>query len=508
MNTVETALRLVGVTKRFGAITVLHGIDLTVKRGEVLGLLGENGAGKSTLIKLLNGVHSVDSGTIHLRGEEILFSSPLEAIKHGIATVHQESALTPSLDIAGDLLLGQEHQLTGSGVWLNRRAIRARAQQMIDQAGFPLDVRQSAADLSVGSRQMVAIARALALAKTVLILDEPTAALSPTETEHLFEGIRRATKRGLAVIFVTHRLREVPVICDRVVVLRDGSVAGEVPASKADEKTLVGMMLGRKIATMFPVRDVTPGDIVLTVEGLEARGVEVSSLVVRSGEILGVTGLLGAGQRELARAIYGAQPRRRGTVFIGDRKVRANTPASAIAAGAAYVSGDRSTDGVMPNLSVERTLTLPELQSFRPKLLVPRRYLRALATSLREKFSIKSQTIDVDFTTLSGGNQQKALIARWIARKPRLLILDEPTLGVDVGSKHDIYVFVDELARAGTAVLLVTSESQELLGLSDRVVVMRGGRAVAELTREDATEELVLRQSLGVAEDSLPGGRL
>lgn len=502
MSTAETALRLTGVTKKFGGITVLRSIDLTVRSGEVLGLLGENGAGKSTLIKVLNGVHSLDSGSISLGGEEVNFSSPLQAIEHGIATVHQESGLTPSLDVAGDLLLGQERQLARSRLWLNRRAIRARAQEMVDQAGFPLDVRQSAADLSVGSRQMVSIARALALAKTVLVLDEPTAALSQTETDHLFEGIRRATERGLAVIFVTHRLREVPVVCDRVVVLRDGTVAGEVPADQADEQTLVSMMLGRKITTMFPERDVTPGEVVLAVEGLEARGLHHLALTVRSGEVLGVTGLLGGGQRELARSIYGAQPRRRGVVSIGDRTVIRNSPASAIAAGAAYISGDRLTDGVMPNLTLERTLTLPALRSLRPGSIVPRRKLRALASSLRDGFKIKSESIDVELTTLSGGNQQKALTARWIAREPRLLILDEPTLGVDVGSKSEIYNLINNLALAGTAVLLVSSESQELLGLSDRVTVMRSGHVVAELSRSEATEERVLRHSLGLGENA------
>lgn len=503
----ETALKLIGVTKKFGGTTILHGINLTVHRGEVLGLLGENGAGKSTLIKILNGVYSLDAGSIVLGGEEMSFSSPLQAIERGIATVHQESELTPSLDVAGDLVLGQERQLTGSAIWLNRRAIRSRAQEMVDQAGFLIDVRQSAADLSVGSRQMVAIARALALAKTVLVLDEPTAALSQTETDHLFEGIRRATERGLAVIFVTHRLREVPVVCDRVIVLRDGSVAGEVPAHQADEKTLVSMMLGRKISTMFPARDVNAGGIVLAVEGLEARGVHEASLSIRSGEILGITGLLGGGQRELARSIYGAQPRKRGAVMICGHRIRANSPSSAIEAGAAYVSGDRLADGLMPNLSVERTLTLPALRSLRKGSLVPRGRLRALASALRDAFGIKSESIDVGFMTLSGGNQQKALTARWIAQKPQLLILDEPTLGVDIGSKRDIYEFVSDLARAGTAVLLVSSESQELLGLSDRIIVMRAGHFVAELSRSEANEETILRHSLGVAENQLPGGQ-
>lgn len=507
MSAAEFALTLTGVTKKFGGIAVLRGIDLTVRRGEVLGLLGENGAGKSTLIKVMNGIHSLDSGAISLGGEEVTFSSPLQAIERGIATVHQESALTLGLDVAGDLLLGQERQLARSRLWLNRRAIRVRAQEMVDQAGFTLDVRQSASELSVGSRQMVAITRALALAKTLLVLDEPTSALSELETNHLFEGIRRATKRGLAVIFVTHRLREVPVVCDRVVVLRDGAVSGEVPADRANEQTLVSMMLGRTITTMFPERNLSQGKVVLAVEGLEGRGVHHVSLTVRSGEILGVTGLFAGGQRELARSIYGAQQRGKGVVKIGNRTVLRNSPAEAIAAGAAYISGDRLTDGVMPNLTLERTLTLPTLRSLRFGAIVPRRRLRAVASSLRDAFNIKSESIDVDLTTLSGGNQQKALTARWIAREPRFLILDEPTLGVDVGSKSEIYKLISDLARGGAAVLLVSSESQELLGLSDRVIVMRSGYAVAELSRNEATEESILRHSLGVSVIKPLGGQ-
>ncbi len=498
---VADVLRLSGVGKSFSGVTVLAGIDLTVRPGEVLGLLGENGAGKSTLIKILNGIYAPDAGRVELRGEEVSFSSPLQAIAQGIATVHQDSSLAPSLDVAGNLLLGQESQLTGSRVWLRRRKVRQVATSMLERSGLPLDASLPAERLSVGQRQMVEIARALSLASSVLILDEPTAALTPNEIEHLFAGVRRAAAQGLAVIFVTHRLKEVPVICDRVVVLRDGRAVGELPAHEATEHSLISMMLGRQITALFPEKTGHEDDVVLRVQDLSTRGTQVVSFDLRRGEILALTGVLGGGQREVARSIYGAE-QRRGSVAVDGVELKPHRPDAAIRAGVVYVSGDRQTDGVMPNLSVERSLTLPELRHIASGRLVPRRRLRQLAQSMRDVFRIKAASLDAGVVTLSGGNQQKLLIARWLHRPPRVLLLDEPTLGVDVGSKTEIYALVRDLTDKGTAVLLVSSESQEALGLSDRILVMRQGSVVAELAGDDATEANVLMHALGVAQDS------
>lgn len=501
LDQVSAALQLNGITKSFAHNTVLTDVSLTVRPGEVVGLLGENGAGKSTLIKILNGVHAPDRGSIMLGGEERSFSSPTQAIAVGMATVHQESSLVPTLDIEANLLLGQERYSGGSIFLLRHARLRERAREILSESGFELNPRTLASDLSVGERQMVEIARALAFASTVLILDEPTAALSVREAEQLFALIRRASAKGLAVILVTHRLDEVPVICDRVVVLRDGRVAGEISGDDATQERLIGMMLGREISAMYPAKrkfEVTDS-LVLETRGLATKYLTPTSIEVRAGEIVGLTGLMGAGQREFVRSIYGVVATTGGTAQIDGRTIPRGAPSRAVALGIAYVSGDRGAEGVMPNLTVEDSLVLPELRRLRTPLVFRRR-MRVVAERLRIKFRIGTTDVGTNITELSGGNQQKVLIARWLVEPPKLLILDDPTLGVDVGSKSEIYELIAQLAAQGTAVLLVSSESQEILGLSDRVLVFRGNALVANLSEHLLTESEILRHALG-AED-------
>ncbi|WP_432002321.1 sugar ABC transporter ATP-binding protein [Streptomyces sioyaensis] len=486
------------IHKAFGGNQVLRGISLRITPGAVVGLLGENGAGKSTLIRILNGEHRPDSGTMAIAGEETSFSSPADAIRRGIATVHQESGLSPFLDVGANLMLGREATEGGSRVFLSRRKLRARAVEILDRSGFDLELSTLAKDLSVGQRQMVEIARALAVADKLLILDEPTAALAPAETALLFEGVRRIAALGHAILFVSHRLQEVSQLCDRVVVLRDGKCIGELDQAQADEHSMISMMLGREISAMFPARK-TPGtNVVLRADAVRAATGPEASLQVKAGEIVGLTGLLDAGQRGIARAIYGADPREHGTVQVDGELLRPNRPDLAIGAGVVYVSGDRHADGVMGNLSVEQSLVLPELRKIRMLAPTPARRLKHLAADLRARFGVKTHSMSASITTLSGGNQQKVLIARWLAHPPTVLILDDPTLGVDVGSKSEIYELIGQLAAQGTAILLVSADSTEVLGMCHRILVMRRGNVVADIDGATATEADVLHHAMGV----------
>ncbi len=488
-----------GVAKRFGGVEALRGVDFAVRGSEVHALLGENGAGKSTLMNILSGVFAPDRGEIRLDGRVTHFASPREAQAAGIATVFQELDLVPELDIAANLFLGRERMRMGIGI--DDAAMRREAATRLHTVGLDLDPRTRIRALGIGQRQMVAIAKALGQQARVLVLDEPTAALSAAEAGLLFALVRALRERGVAIVYISHRLEEVPMVADRVTVLRDGRVVGEARPD-APQAELMRLLLGRPLDELFPPKAVAPGAPLLRLRDAGYRpgqsragwqAPEAISLEVRAGEIVGLAGIMGAGRTELLSALYGAAPpgRWRGIVEVAGRPARLGSIAAARRAGLAMVTDDRRGAGLMLRQSVRRNIVLSVLARVTPFGLVSRaREAEAAARSIRQ-FDIRPPRPEIAAGNLSGGNQQKVVFAKELLRAPRLLLLDEPTRGVDVGAKGEIYARLRELAASGLGVLVASSELPELVGLCDRIVVLRHGRSVATFGG-DASEAEVL----------------
>jgi ribose transport system ATP-binding protein len=487
-----------GVVKRFGGVQALRGVDFDLNRGEIHALLGENGAGKSTLMNVLSGVIEPDGGEMLLEGAAIRFSDPRAAQAAGVATIFQELDLVPGLDVTANLFLGRE--LTRATV-LDRSAMREAARDRLAAVGADIDVDQLVGELSVGRRQMVAIAKALTYASRILVMDEPTAALTAAEVERLFLVMREIAGRGVGIVYISHRLEEVPRVADRVTVLRDGRVAGIAPA-KAPQSELVRMLVGRPLAELYPKRGARFGKPVLRLEraGFAPRRVRAGwqapvevSLEVRSGEIVGLAGIMGAGRTELLSALYGdAGPGHwSGAVEVEGRPARLSSIHSARAEGIGLVTDDRRGSGLMLRDSVGRNLALTVLKRISPLFLMSPAREMALAREAIQAFDVRPPLPAVIVGALSGGNQQKVVLAKEVVGEPRLLLLDEPTRGVDVGAKGEIYARIRALADRGLGVLIASSEMPELLGLCDRVFVMRKGRTVAEFAG-GADEQAVL----------------
>ncbi len=479
-------LEMRGVAKRFGGALALAGVDFTLRGGEVHALLGENGAGKSTLMNILSGVIAPDRGEIRLGGEPVRFASPREAQAAGIATVFQELDLVPELDIAANLFLGHERVRFGLGI--DDAAMRREAASRLRRFGLDIDPRTRIRALGIGQRQMVAIAKALGQQARVLVLDEPTAALSAAESDLLFRLVRTLRDRGVGIVYISHRLEEVPGVADRVTILRDGRVVGETRPD-APQAELMRLLLGRPLEALFPPRATRPGAVLLRLENAAYaprqrragwQAPEAVSLELRAGEIVGLAGIMGAGRTELLTALYGAAPpgRWRGTVEVAGAPARLGSIAAARRAGLAMVTDDRRGAGLMLRQSVGRNLVLSVLARVTPMGLVsPAREAAAVAGSIR-LFDIRPPRPELTAGNLSGGNQQKIVFAKEVLRGPRILLLDEPTRGVDVGAKGEIYARLRALAASGLGVLVASSELPELVGLCDRIVVLRHGRSV------------------------------
>jgi ABC-type sugar transport system ATPase subunit len=483
------------VWKAFPGVQALSHVSVSLHAGEVLGLLGENGAGKSTLIKILSGLYPPDSGEVRLHGERVSFASPAEALRGGIATVFQEGMLVPNLSVAANIMLGRE---PGRGLLLDDRSVERAAAAALADVGFRIAPGRAAETLSAAERQLAEIARAVSMAAGVVVLDEPTAALTPHEVDGLFVAIRRITARGIPVLYVTHRLEEVPAICDRVVVLRDGKTVGELRGEAIARRAIVSLMIGREIQAMFPDRRPSGLDrppAILEVRDLRAAGGDPVSFDLHPGEVLALVGLVGGGQKEVARAIFGADPRLGGSVRVAGSSIEAEAPDRAIAAGMGYVSGERRRDGVVPELPLAQNITLVALRRLSRLGVLRRRRERSIASALRQRFNIRSSSIDQPIYSLSGGNQQKAILARWAAVDTKVLILDDPTAGIDVGARKEVYDLVRSLTDQGVGVLLVSSDVPEVVGMSDRILVFAHGAVVAELDGATATEAQVLRHA-------------
>ncbi len=495
MSALAPLLRMKGISKRFPGVQALDDACLEVLPGEVHVLLGENGAGKSTLVKVLCGQYQADAGAITFAGQVIRPTTPLEAERLGLVMIHQEFSLVPGLTVAENIFLGHEPTRTGL---IRTEAMRGRARELLAKLSCAVDPNTRVADLSVAVQQLVEIARALHQHARLLVMDEPTAALSDAESEALFALIRSLAAGGVPVVYISHRMRDIFAIGDRVTVMRDGRTIATREVAGSEVVELVRLMVGRPIAEQIPKRRVPIGDVVLEVEGLVRAGARAPvSLSVRSGEILGVAGLMGSGRTELARAVFGADAAERGVVRVAGKKLAKRGPATSIRAGVSFITEDRKRQGLVLQRSVLENITLTSLDETARVGVLDLRAERARAGEIAARLGIRAASLDQEAASLSGGNQQKVVLARALAARCRVLIFDEPTRGIDVAAKAEIYALIGELVAGGVAVVLITSELPELVGLADRVAVMHEGTLAGVLERGEATQERIMRLALG-----------
>jgi inositol transport system ATP-binding protein len=497
----EPLLRMEHISKSFPGVVALGNVDFEVLPGEVHGLLGENGAGKSTLLKILSGAYQPDAGTMTLGGEDIVLPTPLDAQRRGIVTIYQEFNLIPTMTVAENLFLGRE---PGAGPFISWKRMREETAEVLARLGLDLDPMMPVSDLSVGEQQMVEIARALSMESRIIIMDEPTAALTETEVERLFRIVRDLKARGISIIYVTHRLQEVMAICDRVTVLRDGARVGGGKVGELGIDDFIRMMVGRSSTQLFARLGGhgTPGPVVMKIDGLwrdrdpanpHATLLKDISLEVRSGEILGLAGLMGAGRTEVARCIFGADRLTRGAIEIDGQPVTIRTPVDAIRHGIGLVPEDRKQQALFLDLAVRHNLAISSLKSLTwGRWFVNESAETDLVERYRRALDIRMASADTQIADLSGGNQQKVVLARWLALRPKVLIVDEPTRGIDVAAKAEVHQQLDAMARQGIAVIAISSELPEVLAISDRIVTMREGRITGGMPRDKATEEALM----------------
>jgi rhamnose transport system ATP-binding protein len=498
----DTILKVASIVKSFAGVRALNGVSFELRAGEVHALVGENGAGKSTLIKIITGAHSADAGGLWIHGHVVERNDPVKARTLGIAAIYQQPALFPDLTVAENVALGIEP----GGAWrrVDWRRRRQRARELLALIGARIDPGVEARSLTMPEQQLVEIARALGADARILIMDEPTASLAAREVDNLFRVIAELRAQGMGIVYISHRLDELYQIADRVTVLRDGRNVATCAVAETDRAALIRCMVGREISTIFPKRSATLGPVILEVRdlGCRASGVHGVSFGVRAGEILGFAGLVGAGRTELARILFGLTPADSGDIRLRGKPVVIRHPARAVELGIAYVPEDRRRYGVILAMPVTPNTTLAilaRISSF--GLLDPDRE-RAVAREFVERLSIKAASLDAPAGQLSGGNQQKVALARWLATTPAVLILDEPTQGIDVGAKAEIHSLIAELAGKGLAILMISSELPEVLGISDRIAVMRRGTVTAILDRANATQERIAGLALGQGNES------
>ena len=485
-----------GIRKAFPGVQALDGVDLDVRHGEVHVLLGENGAGKSTLMKILSGAQQRDAGSIEIDGRAAALATPRDARDAGIAIIHQELALVPQMTVAENIFLGRAPTRFGL---LDQPKMVRDAGMYLSRVGANIDPNEPVGTLSIAQQQLVEIARALSLDAQILIMDEPTSALTDRETERLFATIAGLTARGTAIVYISHRLDEIFAIGDRITVLRDGRHVATQEVRTANRRDLVRLMANRDVDELVPAATHAKGAARLRVEGLShGRSLHDVSFSARAGEIVGFAGLLGAGRTEIARAVFGLEPFDRGTIYVNEQAVDIRSPRDAIAAGIGFVTEDRKREGLVLSRSVRDNVALPILSRLARLGIVRRAHEHATAESAVRNLNIRTPSVRELARNLSGGSQQKIVLAKWLATGARVLFLDEPTRGIDVGSKQEIYVLINELAASGVAIILMSSDLPEVLGLSDRVLVMREGRIAGEFARADASAEQVMACAVGM----------
>jgi len=484
-----------GISKQFGSVEVLTDVDLDLRPGEIHALLGENGAGKSTFAKILAGVHRPTRGTLALNGERVEIPSPIAAQNLGIALIHQEPVSFPDLSVAENLVLGRKGGGPLSRVpWTK---MMREARELMELLGVAIDVTRPMRGLSIADQQMVEIARALASDSRLIIMDEPTAPLTPREVDTLFAIARRLRDEGRTIVFISHRLEEVRDLCDRVTIFRDGHKISTDEIGNLTDADIIRLMIGRPLKKYMHKRGTTIGALTLEVEGLTLPGAFTDiSFSVRKGEIVGIGGLVGAGRTDVARALFGVAPAQSGTIAINGKKVDIRTPADAIKLGLAFVPEDRAAAGIFAALPVEHNITAAVPDKIAPTGFIKRSVEKALANKSVKDLSIRLAALAQPIVELSGGNQQKAILARWLHTDPQLLILDEPTRGIDIGVKAEFYDMIGQLAADGRAILLISSELPELLALCDRILVMSEGQLTADIPRAEATQEKIMKAAV------------
>ncbi len=491
-------LELQGVTKRFGGVTALDSVDFDLRSGEIHALLGENGAGKSTLIKVLGGIHAPDAGSLRIDGRVAAIRRVTDADRHGIRIIHQELSLAPNLSVAENICLGREPTRFGL---VSRRAMFHRAEELVASLELDeiCDVRATVANLSVAHRQLVEIARALSRRARILVLDEPTSSLSEAETEALFATLDRLRTQGVGIIYISHRLEEIIRLADRITVLRDGRSVGTQAAARVDQRELVNWMVGREIADHFRRPKLDAKETALEVSHFRNDRVHDVSFSVRYGEILGIAGLVGAGRSELARAIFGVDPIDGGEVRVDGKPVRISSPRQALDAGIVLVPEDRQQEGLVMSHSMAFNTALPWVADWIRRCMPSRRKRQAIVQRAIDAFAIKLADPEQTIQNLSGGNQQKVLVGRWMEHRPKILILDEPTRGVDVGAREEMFSILASLVESGMAVLLISSDLAEVINVSHRIAVYRNGRILQTVPADQVTAETIMEQLTGAA---------
>ncbi|MBD2438902.1 sugar ABC transporter ATP-binding protein [Nostoc sp. FACHB-110] len=500
--TATPVLEMRGIAKRFHGVPALQGVNLTIYPGEVHALMGENGAGKSTLMKILAGAYIADEGEIYINGQPVKITDPGTARQAGINLIYQELNVAPNLTVTENMFMGSELQ---RGQFLDRKSMELEAQQVLDSLGASFSPQTIVGTLAIAEQQQVEIARALKDNSRILVMDEPTAALSDRETERLFEVIRKLRNDGIAIIYISHRMEEIYALADRISVLRDGQYIGSLTREEISPQRLVQMMVGRSMQDFYEhQRQTNPGPVVLEVRNIsDGRKVKPASFQLRAGEILGLSGLVGAGRTEVSRLIFGADRKASGEVLLNGKKIEISSPSDAIAAGIGYVPEDRKDQGLFLEMSSRKNIGLNRLKQDARGGLVNWVSVNKIAAEAVENFHIRLANLEIRAVDLSGGNQQKLLLARWLAINPRVLMLDEPTRGVDIGAKSEIYRIISDLAAQGVAILMVSSELPEIVGLSDRVLVMREGELVGELDNspgKEITQEKIMHYATGASE--------
>ncbi len=491
----QELLRVERVNKAFPGVQALKDVSLNIGKGEVLALVGENGAGKSTLMNILSGIHQKDSGRIFIEGREVNINSPLHSQHLGLSIIHQELNLVPHFSVAENIFVGQEKRR--GGIFLDRPQTLREAKTVLDRVGLTIDPNLLVRTLSIAQRQMIEIAKALSRNARLIVMDEPTSSISDREVERLFKIIRDLKASGVSVIFISHKLEEVFAIADRIAVMRDGEMIGELDSKRSTQDEVIRMMVGREIKDIFPKTAGPAGGELFAVRDLVVDGQEQAlSFSLRRGEILGFAGLVGAGRSELLQAIFGIDAHRSGEILLEGAPVRIRSPRDAIGLGIGFVPEDRKLKGLMLGLAVRDNISIASLETISRRGVMRNGAERASVDAFIHQLMIKTSGRDQLALHLSGGNQQKVVLAKWLAIKPKVLIVDEPTRGVDVGAKKEIHAILDRLAGEGVALIMISSELPEILGMSDRIIVMHAGQIKGELLRREATQEKILTLAL------------
>ena len=501
MSTNDLILRMSGISKAFGGTQALDNVSLEVRKGEVHALLGENGAGKSTLMKIIMGLHRADKGEMEYDGKKLVVRGPAEALNVGISMIHQELNPEPYLTVAENIFLKREHTI-GKSPFLNQKETNKQAQAILDSFNFNVSAKAEMQTLTVAQMQMIEIIKAVSYNARLIIMDEPTSSLDMEETERLFSTIRDLRDKGVSIIYISHRLEEIFEICDRVSVFRDGKYIDSRDISNVTRDELIALMVGREVSNIFPKVEVPIGEEVFRVEGLSGEGFSDISFSVRAGEILGFSGLVGSGRSETMRGIFGLDPISAGKIYLEGKEISIKNPKSAIKQGISMVSEDRKLYGLMLNRPILENMSLASLPRRHPKALIDLKRERREVGETAKQITVKASSLDADAISLSGGNQQKVVLCKWLMTDPKVLILDEPTRGVDVGAKSEIHSLMCKFAAQGLAIILISSELPEVMGMSDRILVYHEGKINGEVLHEDIvsgkeTQATILDRAFG-----------